>query len=481
MTNLSTYFKQAPLYDPPMMQFDGATNYYLKTGLNFAGNADTFVLRFRALPKAAAQRLAYCFKLGSGRTRAAITLLSSADGTSPNCIRLYVQNTAGTNIINITTANQYADNELHTVVVGYDATVGQANMIVDGVSDIDTGHPNYIISTGTIDSGASCEVSFGAMPDGTLKLTGEIGYAGHKEAYLTNWQDFMDAQGNPKPLDEFGWTQWGGGTFAPATQLFNGSTGYFTKTTGITTSGNLMTCVLRFKRAAFTGDRYEALVRFEDNLAKPRINIYCCSSDWTADADQRSRIGITVQNTAGTNIFASLTNDQIIDGNWHTLMICFNGDTGAGFLYVDGAASELLSWAGRVAPTTGTLGTGTPKIFFGVSNALANHFGGEMNFFGVGDVYLTTVGDFMDATGVPQEIDELNWTEWGGQPLFWNKYGAMDDNKGSAGNLTRNGTVTHTPNSQPLFWHEAAKMDEQLGSAGVMTENGTILLGKGGN
>lgn len=43
--------------------------------------------------------------------------------------------------------------------------------------------------------------------------------------------------------------------------------------------------------------------------------------------------------------------------------------------------------------------------------------------------------------GLPKALDESSWTEWGAQPLFWNEHGQMDNNLGSAGNMTRNGTI----------------------------------------
>lgn len=36
---------------------------------------------------------------------------------------------------------------------------------------------------------------------------------------------------------------------------------------------------------------------------------------------------------------------------------------------------------------------------------------------------------------------ETTWTEWGAQPLFWNEHGDMENNLGSAGAMTKNGTI----------------------------------------
>ena len=47
----------------------------------------------------------------------------------------------------------------------------------------------------------------------------------------------------------------------------------------------------------------------------------------------------------------------------------------------------------------------------------------------------------MDTSGNPKKLDESGWTEWGTQPLFWNEHGEMTNNKGSAGNMTKNGTI----------------------------------------
>jgi hypothetical protein len=55
---------------------------------------------------------------------------------------------------------------------------------------------------------------------------------------------------------------------------------------------------------------------------------------------------------------------------------------------------------------------------------------------------LTNWSDFMDGQGNPKQLDEISWTEWGAQPLFWNANGDMEANAGSAGNMSKNGTIT---------------------------------------
>ena len=49
--------------------------------------------------------------------------------------------------------------------------------------------------------------------------------------------------------------------------------------------------------------------------------------------------------------------------------------------------------------------------------------------------------DFYTVESDVKQLDETTWAEWGTQPLFWNAHGFMEDNKGSAGDMTKNGTI----------------------------------------
>ena len=87
----------------------------------------------------------------------------------------------------------------------------------------------------------------------------------------------------------------------------------------------------------------------------------------------------------------------------------------------------------------------------------------------------------MDVDGTPKEIDEIGWTEWGGQPHFWNKGGVMTDNKGVIGAMSTVGIFSTITGGWPLFWNEHGQVSNNQGSAGDMTENGLIVVGNGGN
>ena len=122
-------------------------------------------------------------------------------------------------------------------------------------------------------------------------------------------------------------------------------------------------------------------------------------------------------------------------------MVSYDGDAGTAKLYVDEVDDENAGATGRVAPITGTLATGAATIHVGINHGETQFYLGKIGYIGLRDAYLTNPTDF--GTGaVPEELDEVTWTEWGAQPLYWQDEGTMTANLGSAGNMTANGTIT---------------------------------------
>ena len=111
---------------------------------------------------------------------------------------------------------------------------------------------------------------------------------------------------------------------------------------------------------------------------------------------------------------------------------------------IDAVAADNASSTNRVAPTTGVMDAGANSFFTVGSNTTSVGtvlWNGEIGFCGMSDTYLTNPNDFMISSG-PRQLDEVTWSQWGTQPEFWNEFATMIDNKGDAGNMTANGTIT---------------------------------------
>jgi len=229
--------------------------------------------------------------------------------------------------------------------------------------------------------------------------------------------------------------------YDPGMMTFDGSTGYYNLITGIATSGNKSTLVARFNRASFTGAR-ETLAMVDDGSNNHRIWLQMIPSDDGATG-RRNKIMLTTESSGGALLCLIISSTEIMDGADHIVMASFDGDAGAVSLIIDGVDEDDTGNGDRQAPSVGTLGAGASSrcAVGAIINGASNHYGGDLGFYGYDDTYITNHGDFM-ATSVPIEIDETGWTEWGTQPLFWNTYGTMTDNKGSASNMSASGTIS---------------------------------------
>jgi hypothetical protein len=281
----------------------------------------------------------------------------------------------------------------------------------------------------------------------------------------------MDVDGNPRPIDTSTWAAFGSSQplvwhesanmeankgsvgkfaahgiislvnegeelltkrFTPAMMEFDGSTGYYVKT-GITVSGNKTTMVGRFRRSSFTGGSAEYIGRYKAS-SYDRLAFFAFSNDHATPAKQDT-ISMVVINSAGAEVCRLMSPVGYLDGNEHTFMASFDGDAGTAQFIIDGVDVDDTGNTSRVAPTTGTLQTTASTLHVGAANSTpTNTLGGEVGFFGVHDVYTTDWTQFMDAQGNPKNFDGSGW-------LFWNEHGYMEDNKGTAGDMTKNGTI----------------------------------------
>lgn len=230
--------------------------------------------------------------------------------------------------------------------------------------------------------------------------------------------------------------------YHPAMMKFDGTSGYYSKSS-ITTTGNDVLTIVRFKVASFAGNELNVLTSFLSSAGTSwRTLIRIGSNDWSADSDVQDRVYIVIQNSATTVICRLISNINIADNVLHTLFFSFDGDTGAFIFKIDGEDADATGWTDRITPVSGTLSNGASATFgVGATQVGGDKIDGEISYCGFRDVYLTNWNDFMDAKGNPKELDESGWAEWGAQPLFWNEHGDMINNLGTGGDMTKNGTI----------------------------------------
>lgn len=214
MSNLSTYFPSGrafPVYAPGMMQFDGSTGYYNQTSFISVGNKVTLVGRIKSASSTSTQWVGGpAGPSGYQRGQAVLIASNSSTADEQNKLVVYAKSSSNVQICRLISDVDVADDEEHTFFFAFDADNGTAILIIDGEDADNISAVNRTLTTGTLDSGASSKTSVGATTTGANKLTGSVGFFGHRDAYLTNWQDFMDHLGNPAKLDESLWTEWGG-------------------------------------------------------------------------------------------------------------------------------------------------------------------------------------------------------------------------------------------------------------------------------
>ena len=227
----------------------------------------------------------------------------------------------------------------------------------------------------------------------------------------------------------------GGGGYSPLMMTFDGSSYY---SGSAPTNNSRQTVVIKFKIPTFTGTSTEQTL-FALRGTTTRMTVAIRSSDYST-ADERGKLYVYA---GGSSQYMRIYSEDIMnDGEEHVLFASFNGVTGTGLVYIDGVAHDDTGVAARVAPKTGTLSSTSVTAYVGQNYDGTDKVTGQIGYLGTMDAYLTNYLDFYDPVDGAKEIDESGWTEWGSQPDLWNKDGTMTDNKGSAGNMTANGTIT---------------------------------------
>jgi len=439
MTNLTDLFPAVPTYTPAMMQFDGSTGYYSNT-FTSAGNKVTGIIRFsRDSFATASGEYLFNSRKTNGRLQVVVWASNHANANYQDRVGMLVQNSVGATICFLISPTGYMDGEAHTLFCSFDGDAGVATFYIDGANADDAGNAARVApTTGTLSSGVTTDITVGNLGASNY-FAGNAGFFGHSDSYLTNWSDFFYTDDSPRQLDTIGWTQWNAGTFQTPMMTFDGSTGYYTKTQA--TSGNKVTLVARFnliENPSGTGAQY--VVRSSGNTTDSRAAIILSDGNHATPA-VRNTINFLAWNSAGAIICRLFSTEGVnMADTLVTVFASFDGDTGTGVMRVNGV-SEDATHSSRVAPTTGTMDTGSATQSVGANWDGSLSSNGNIGFVGMRDAYLTNWSDFMEANGSPKALDESTWTEWGAQPLFWNEHGDMVNNLGSAGALTKNGTI----------------------------------------
>jgi hypothetical protein len=162
-----------------------------------------------------------------------------------------------------------------------------------------------------------------------------------------------------------------------------------------------------------------------------------------ANADVRNKLQFLCQASGAAVLIRIHSNDAVTDGAEYTYFFEANTTAGTAVLIINGS-DELDTGNSLHTVTTGTIDDAVGPAYFGASNVGPGNFphGGKMGFTGYRDAGGLTWSDFMQTDGTPKPLDETTWAEWGAQPLFWHEAGKMDENLGSAGAMTKNGTIT---------------------------------------
>ena len=493
MTNLATYFggvSVQDVYTPTMLEYDGSTGYYSSTSVTTSGNKCTVVLRF-ALETDTSSGFEWLFSMQgpTNHPRCYIVYQGTGAGANEsNRLLITMDNSAGTIIGRIyAQENQFIDGEPHTMFVEIDGDAGTIQWVIDGQVIDDTTNPNRIApTTGTLDTGALSDIGVGSTDTGGTLFPVKLGFVGYADVGGLDWRDFMTPTGMPIKQDTSSWASSGWKTqplfwnehgqmenndgsgpnltktgnitlatgnvvrtgfpinyteslfYTPAMMQYDGSTGYYSKAQNFT--GNKFTVVFRFNRAAFSGSGDERIIgTYPTGGWRFLVRIF---GDAYATTTRRQKLSLLVSNTSATTICQIFSSITVDDGEDHIAFISYDGDAGTAVMLIDGV-DVLDTGNAEHTLTTGTLPTTGGVLEIGRQST--GYFSGQLGYLGYRDAYLTNWPDFMETDGSPKPLDETNWTAWGGsQPLFWNEHGDLVNNKGSAGAMTRNGTIVTT-------------------------------------
>lgn len=208
-----THFPAETPYNPAMKEFDGSTGYYT-LATTASGNLLTVVARFQIASQAGSSvmRILSLEKTDTSVSRVNLVVgkASHADPDFQDRLRVAVQNSAGTVICLLFSDVDVADDALHTVFFSFDGDTGVATFKIDGVDADNAAATNRVApTTGTVYN-TSLGMAIGGQYLGAQLFPGKIGFIGYRDTYLTNWNNFFEADGSPKNIEATLTTAWDG-------------------------------------------------------------------------------------------------------------------------------------------------------------------------------------------------------------------------------------------------------------------------------
>lgn len=227
--------------------------------------------------------------------------------------------------------------------------------------------------------------------------------------------------------------------YDPGMMTYDGSTGYYSKQ-NITVAANAFTVLARVNLAPTTGADLNRLISIQLDTGDTWRCLFVIYDSDHGNSELHNKAALFVSD-AGGNILWVLSDVVVADSTDHTIFVAYDATAGTVIFYCDGVSCDDAGFSSRVL-TTGTLITGTADMGVGGGDAGVSKILGDMGYVGYREAYLTNPTDFYHPSNGLQQLDESGWTEWGAQPAFWNEFGTMTDNKGSGGNMTKNGTIT---------------------------------------
>lgn len=204
-------YRYAVDYQPQMQRFDGDSGLYVRSNHSESGNQVTMVLSFRCSPQLVTEQwghsLYLCRREGySYEPRIRLWIYSNSN-VNAGKIAAQSRGAGPVDLFFARTANRYDDGNIHSVFVSFNSSTGAYTFKIDGATPTFESTP--LATTGTIISSTSTRVWCGGVQPSYAWFDGDIGFVGHRNAYLTNHTDFFNGA-DPRPIDHTNWTQWGG-------------------------------------------------------------------------------------------------------------------------------------------------------------------------------------------------------------------------------------------------------------------------------
>lgn len=208
MSRLSDIFQLAPRgvnYRPTAMQYNSS---YLAGSGALVNNAVTFIGRIKCAPFTGAATL-IPFSAGSVSSAPMLVYASASDVADTdlrNRLKMSLQ-VSSTEVVSLASNVDVIDNEFHNILFAYDGTAGVATFIIDGNPADNIGWASRVAPTVATITKASCTYRVGsAWWAASNYYSGQLGFLGLQDSYITDYSSFFDSDGNPQQLDTSDWS-----------------------------------------------------------------------------------------------------------------------------------------------------------------------------------------------------------------------------------------------------------------------------------